>query len=146
MLKSSLVHALTRVVCWTSVPKDPAAQLSLNPRHVGQILWCHITEELRLAGTSGSMWFNPCSSSDTQSRVPRLFRRVLQIPKEDLQILSSTIILGNLCQCSVTLRGKKFLLMLDWNCLWLSLCPCSLVAGHRWVWLHPLDNFPLDTH
>lgn len=102
MLKSSLVHALTRVVCWTSVPKDPAAQLALYPRHVGQILWCHITEELRLAGTSGSMWFNPCSSSDTQSRVPRLFRRVLQIPKEDLQILSSTIILGNLCQCSVT--------------------------------------------
>lgn len=57
-----------------------------------------------------------------------------------------TTSLGTLCQCLVTLRGKKFLLMLNWNCLWLRLWPCSLVTGHRWVWLHPLDNFPMDTH
>jgi len=41
----------------------------------------------------------------------------------------STTSLGSLCQCSVTLRGKKFFLMFRQNFLCFSLCPLPLVLS-----------------
>ena len=50
----------------------------------------------------------PCQSRVTYSRMHRtLSRQVLNISREG----DSTTSLGNLFQCSVTLRGKKFFLM-----------------------------------
>jgi len=43
-----------------------------------------IKKWLRLAGTYGSIWPNPCSSKDTKNRVPRsTFRRLFKISKEE---------------------------------------------------------------
>jgi len=66
----------------------------------------------------------PCWSRVTYSRLHRtLSRQVLNISKEG----DSTTSLGNLFQCSVTLRGKKFFLMFRGNFLCFSLCPLSLL-------------------
>jgi len=49
-----------------------------------------ITDWLRLEGTSGSFWYNFCSSRDTQSRVPRTASRQLwKISKEETPQLFS---------------------------------------------------------
>lgn len=53
-------------------------------------------EWLELAGTSGSIWPNRCSSRDTQRRMPRaMSRQLLNTSKKDSPQLP-----GNLCQCS----------------------------------------------
>ena len=72
-----------------------------------------------LEGTSvGHLVQPPC-----QSRLHRtLSRQVLNISREE-----STTSLGNLFQCSITLRGKKFFLMFRGNFLCFSLCPLSLL-------------------
>ena len=60
-----------------------------------------------------------CRSRVTYSRLHRtLSRRVLNISREG----DSTTPLGSLCQCSITLRGKKFFLMFRQNFLCFSLC------------------------
>jgi len=72
----------------------------------------------------GSSSPTPCRSRVTQSRLHRtLSRWVLNISREG----DSTAPLGNLFQCSVTLRVKKFFLGFRWNFPGFSLCPFSLV-------------------
>jgi len=72
-----------------------------------------ITEWLGLEGTSVGHPVQPsCQSRVTQSRLHRTAsRRGLNISREG----DSTAPLGSLCQCSITLRGKKFFLMFRWN-------------------------------
>jgi len=72
------------------------------------------------------------SSSPTpllkQGRLQQAAQDLTQVGLEYLQ--SWTIHnLGNLFQCSVTLRGKKFFLTFRWNFLCCSLCPSSLVLS-----------------
>ena len=72
----------------------------------------------------GSSSPTPCQSRVTYSRLHRtLSRWVLNISREG----DATTSLGNLFQCSITLRGKKFFLMFRWNFLCFSLCPLPLV-------------------
>ena len=85
---------------------------------------------MRLAGTSGSIKPKPCSSRDTQSRVPRATsRRLWKISKEEtLQPL------GSLCQHSIThnqaiiqyarLRYKNSSPDSEWNPLLLACSQC----------------------
>ena len=74
----------------------------------------------------GSSSPTPCSSRVTQSRLHRTASRwVLNFSREG----DSTTSLGNLFQCSVTLRVKKFFLMFSWNFLCFSLCPLPLVLS-----------------
>ena len=68
----------------------------------------------------------PCQSRVTCSRLHRtLSRRILNISREG----DSTTSLGNLFQCSVTHRVKKFFLMFRWNFLCFILCPLLLVLS-----------------
>jgi len=67
-----------------------------------------------------------CRSRVAYSRLHRTtFRRVLNISREG----DSTTSLGSLCQCSFTLRGKKFFLMFRRNFLCFSVCPLPLVLS-----------------
>ena len=74
-----------------------------------------ILEWLRLAGTSGSTCPNPCSSIDTQSRVPRQLPKISK--EETLQPL------GSLCQCSIIHTAQKYCLVFRGNLLCSCLCP-----------------------
>ena len=78
-------------------------------------------------------------------------RRVLNISREE-----STTSLGNLFQCSITLRGKKFFLTFRQNFLCFSLCllwscgaaaescsPCSGGREQLWACCTPVSPFPL---
>lgn len=68
------------------------------------IFWFYKQSQcLRLKGTSGSIWLNPCSSKDTQSRIARIVsRRLLELTKEE-----APQSLENLCKCSVTWEHKS---------------------------------------
>jgi len=84
----------------------------------------------RMFGVGRDLWGSssttPCRSKVTQSRLHRtVSRQVFNISREG----DSTTSLGSLCQCSVTLRGKKFFLMFSWNFLCFSLCPLPLVLS-----------------
>ena len=67
----------------------------------------------------------PCQSRITYSRLHRILSRQVLISRE----ADSTTSLGNLFQCSVTLRGKKFLLVFRRNFLCFSLCPLPLALS-----------------
>ena len=95
---------------------------------------CSITESPnhRTVGVGRDLWgsFNPIQSPYwsrvTYSRLHRTAsRQVLNISREGV----SKTALGNLFQCSVILRGKKFFLMFRWNFLCFSLCPLPLVLS-----------------
>ena len=74
----------------------------------------------------GSPSPTPCWSRVTQSRLHSTFsRQVWNISREG----DSTPSLGSLCQCSITLRGKKFFLIFSWNFLCFGLCPLPLVLS-----------------
>jgi len=74
----------------------------------------------------GSPSPTPCQSRVTQSRLHRTAsRRGWNISREG----DSTVPLGSLFQCSVTLRGKKFFLMFSWNFPGFDLCPLPLVLS-----------------
>jgi len=84
-----------------------------------------ITAWLMLEETTGSMWPNPCSSRDTQSRVPGAVSRwLLEISKEE-----TPQHLGSLCHCSVTHTAEKCFLVFRENILCCSLCPLPLVLA-----------------
>jgi len=90
-----------------------------------------ITECSGLEGTSVGP--SPCRSRVTQRRLHRtLSRRVWNISRE----ADSTTSLGSLCQCSVTLRGKKFFLMVRRNFLSFQFFPCTWLLGCRRARLH----------
>ena len=94
--------------------------------HTGDISTYHrITECSGLKGTSvGHLVQAHCQSRVSYSRLHRTSsRRVLNISREG----DSTTSLGSLFQCSVTLRGKKFILIFSWSFLCFSLCPLPLV-------------------
>jgi len=86
-----------------------------------------ITECSGLEGTSvGHPVQPPCRSRVIYSRLHRtLSRWVLNISREG----DSTTSLGNLFQCSITLRVKKFFLMFRRNFLCFGLCPLPLVLS-----------------
>lgn len=73
----------------------------------------------------------------------KALRQLLNIPREG----DTTTSLGNLFQCSTTLKVKKLFLMFRWNFPF-PICPhCPWL--HYWAllqrtWLHPLDFHPLD--
>jgi len=70
---------------------------------------------------------------------------VLNISREG----DSTSSLGSLFQCSVTLKVKKFFLLLRWNSLYSHLCPLPLVLSLGTVensLAHLLDIHPLDIY
>lgn len=59
---------------------------------------CGITEQLRLAETSGSTWSNPCFK---QGHPELGAQSHVHVASEDLQAENSTVSLGNLCQCTI---------------------------------------------
>jgi len=67
------------------------------------------------------------SSSPTplpkQGQLQQAAQDCIQAGFEDLQRRRIHSLLGSLFQCSVTLRGKKFLLIFSWNFLCFCLCP-----------------------
>ena len=95
------------------------AALSLNHEMVWVGRDHRITESQNSRGWKGPLWV-------TQSRLHRTpSRRGWNISREG----DSTASLGSLFQCSVTLRGKKFLLVFRRNFLCFSLCPLPLVLS-----------------
>ena len=81
----------TRTICWKLLLAYYVETQDFFVLHlvVGGRSWCPIdfhktTEWLRLEGISESIWSNPCSSRNTQSRVPRTTSRwFLDISKEE---------------------------------------------------------------
>ena len=86
-----------------------------------------ITECQGLEGTSVGHPVQPSHRSRvTYSRLQRTLSRWVQnISREG----DSTTSLGSLCQCSVTLKVKKFFLMFRQNFRCFSLCPLPLVLS-----------------
>jgi len=92
-----------------------------------------------LEGASASIWSNPCSSRDTQSRVPRtMSMQLLKISQESLQPPQETNAIAH--------QTQKCCLMVRENLL------CSVCAHYCWfwhwatlntAWLHALCILPL---
>ena len=70
----------------------------------------------------------------------KALRQLLNIPREG----DTTTSLGNLFQCSTTLKVKKLFLMFIWNFPCSSLCPLPLVLSQGTA-EHSLA-LPLDSH
>jgi len=86
-----------------------------------------ITEWLKLKGTSGGHLVQPlCPSKTTKSKLSMIVCRWLLIISKDGD---TTISLGNLCRCSVTLTVKMSFLMFRCDLLCFSLCPVSPVQS-----------------
>lgn len=100
-----------------------------------RFLWCHhrITEQFEvgrdLQNSSGpTPWLKP-SHLEPVAKNQVLWYFIISKDSE------STISPGNLCQCSVTLTGKKrCFLMLRGNLLCFTLClvPLTLSLGYHW--------------
>ena len=94
--------------------------------------------------TSGFIWPSPCSSSDTQSRMPRTTsKHLLKISKEEIPQP-----LGSQCWCSVTCTAWKHFLVLRMCIPCFTLCPLLLVLSQDTAKtnlalssLHPLQVF-----
>jgi len=120
----------------------PPQPESLLHHHIDLLL---ISQNHRMVGLGSDL----CRSSSPtplpkQGHLQQAAQDLFEAGVENLQRRRVNNLSGNLSQCSVTLRGKKFFLMFRQNFLCFSLCPLPLV-----LLLGTTEKslpYPLDTH
>lgn len=99
-----------------------------------------ITGWLSQKGTSRYIYFNPCPSRDTQSRMPRSFLKISQDEE-------STTSLGKLNQFSITCRAQSTTLpVLNFYFFYRQKHCSSFTVALAYVMSHPLLPLPALLH